>query len=315
MKVLVGQDIAVSQLAGSSIPAVDTASGEIAWAVGTYVVGDIRNYGDKRWYCVKDHTSTASDPKPDQDPTRWDPYGPTNLMAPFDEYLFTKAKQQGSMTYKIAAQFATGFAVHDVTAEKLEWRMYITATGETLVYNGNPVAGSYDFWEQAYGHFELLFGNLARSDSLAVDKLPLRPDCTLELVFTRDDPSEFVTVGFIGVGTPVNFYIPNTEVYGTQYGVEYEIKSFTQYEEAFDGTEQRMLGYSAKRIRGKCLISKEQGPEAAGVLRKVVDRPVYVELSDLPSYTHLITVGYLRGTVVSPNFGSTEINFKIDGKV
>ena len=87
--------IAAMMQAGTTIPAVDTAAGEVAWVTGTnYALGDRRVDGDYTYECVQAVTTAPQNtyaPSDTRSAAHWlkDEGAPTNRMAPFDKYLFT----------------------------------------------------------------------------------------------------------------------------------------------------------------------------------------------------------------------------------
>ena len=118
MKILLPTDITQdSILAGTSIPDVDTSMGEVAWVQGTlYKVSDRRVYLGGVYACIQEHTASAGD-LPSSSPALWRFAGPSNRMAPFDSWLFAKAKAKGSITYVISGSFIDGIAVYGIANE------------------------------------------------------------------------------------------------------------------------------------------------------------------------------------------------------
>ena len=118
MKILIPTDITPAMFgAGTNIPEVDSSVGEVAWATGTsYAIGDRRTDAGYTYECVKAVTvapANALRPSDVASAQYWlkDENAPTNRMAPFDDYLFTKARRVSSLTYVLNPGFVTGFAI------------------------------------------------------------------------------------------------------------------------------------------------------------------------------------------------------------
>ncbi len=302
--------------AGTSIPAVDASVGEVGWVSGTaYVVGDRRIDAGYTYECVQavahapQTTYSPSDPR---SAGYWlkDETAPSNRMAPFDEYMFTKAHRPGSLRYVLTPGFFNGLAMYEANANTVDVVVRDQAGGVVLE------SKSQDMWEQAFGEWEYLFGNLSRSKKYTATGLPMRPGAELDITLTQNDPLLDAELGFLAVGQWQQLLAPlRTNMGGTQYGAEVTPKSYSYFKQAADGTYIRRKGRVAKVITASVVIDARDAPRVAALLEKIIDIPVAIEASSLPKYGHISTVGFVTGSVVSESWGIARVNLKVDGNI
>lgn len=313
MKILLPTTIAADMIrAGTSIPEVDTDRGEIGWVSGTpYAVGDRRIDEGYTYECVQS-VQNAIPPSDPRSAAYWlkDETAPSNRMAPFDNYLFTKAVQAGSMRYVLAPGFFNGIAMYEVAANTIDIVLRDQAGGVVLE------SKSQDMWEQAFGEWEYLFGNLSRTKKYTDAGLPMRPGAELDITLTQNDPEMLAELGFLAVGQWQQLLAPlRTSLSGTQYGAEVTPKSYSYFKQNDDGTYTRRQGRVAKVITASVLIDASDAPRVATLLEKILDIPVAIEASSLPRYGHISTVGFVSGSVVSESWGIARVNIKVDGNI
>ena len=315
MKILVPIDLTPAMFgAGTSIPEVDTAAGEVAWAAGSYAIGDRRTDAGYTYECVKPVTAAPENARRPSDvasAVHWlkDENAPTSRMAPFDDYLFTKARRTGSLTYVLNPGFVTGFAMYGVEADSYEVTYRESPGGAVLL------SSSGTLYEQASGLWEYLFGDLQKAEKWTSPLLPLRPNGELTITLSRNTPTEQAALGWLGVGQWHHFMAPNGNTGAAQYGIEVTPKDYGYYKPNDDGTYRRKPGRKAKSISGSAVIAAAQAPAAEAVFRRVSGTAVAVDFSDMPRYRHLGTVGFITGSVVSDQWVTARINFKIEGNV
>lgn len=301
--------------AGTTIPAIDAAAGEIAWVSGTdYALQDRRVDGNYIYQCVQ---AVVGAPQNTYAPSSlsaaayWlkDEGAPTNRMAPFEKYLFTKARKPTSLTYVLNPGFVTGLAIYGIEADTLE--ITVKSGGVDLV---PPV--SMDLWEQAFGEYEYLFGDLLRGTYYTVAGIPLRPDTEITITLSRSTPGQEVAVGFISVGKWKVLLAPRSKnLGGTQYGVESSTKDYGYSVDNPDGTYKDIPGRLAKNINLTCLIDAAQGPAAQQILDQILGQAVAVEVSNLPRYSHLATVAKVTGTIRNETWETASVALNLKGNV
>ena len=297
-------------LAGTSIPSVDTASGEVAWlASGNYVIGDERVSSGGIYSCVKAHTATGASPKPEDDAVNWLYKSPTNRMAPFDEYIYTTAKRATELRYVLQPGFFNGVALYGIDADSIDVTLRETDGGAVLE------SWSGSLYAQAFGEWEYLFGNLQRETKWARQGLPIRPAATIDVKLTRNVPGTLAELGYMAVGQWKTLLAPMASVGGTQYGAEVTPKSYSYFKRNDDGTYTRRKGRTAKLITATVMIGASEAPAVEALLASILDVPVPVETSGLPRYGHLSTVGFVTGSIVAQSHGIATVNIKVDGNI
>lgn len=311
MNILLPIEITASMIgAGTNIPAVDTSVGEVEWSGAgvAYAVGDERVDGDSIYACVKAHTSAAS-PTPKNDAVNWLFKRPTNRMAPFDDYIYTRAIRAGEIKYVITPGFFNGFAIYGAEANTTTITVRDAAGGTVLL------SQTQDMWEQAYGEWEYLFGNLQQTSKLTRSDLPMRPAAELEIVLARNVPTLNAELGYLSVGQWQTMLSPVANVPGTEYGASVTPKSYSYFRRNDDGTYTRRQGRVAKSISASVLIDARDAPRVSQLLERILDIPVAIEASSLPRYGHISTVGFVTGSVTSESWGIARVNIKVDGNV
>lgn len=316
MNILLPKTITAAMFqAGTTIPAVDAAAGEVAWVSGTnYEAGNRRVDGDYIYECVKD-VNTA--PQNTYAPSNvlssgfWlkDEGAPTNRMAPFDKYLFTKARKATSLTYVIRPGFVTGLAIYGLEADRLA--ITVKDGGVDLV---PPV--DIDLWQQAFGEWEYLFGELQRGTYYTLKDLPLRPNVEITITVSRNTPGVEAAVGYISFGSWKRLLAPLQKSFGgTQYGVESTTKDYSYVKDNDDGTYIEVPGRKSTNISLTCVIDAAQAPAAQSLLDQILGKAVAVEVSDLPRYSHLATVAKVTGTIRTTSWTTAEAALTLKGNV
>ena len=314
MNVLIPKAVTAAMFApGTNIPEVDTTTTppEEAWAGPTaYSAGARVTRAGWWWAAVK--AVPANSPAPDAagGGEFWekDETSPTNRNAPFDEYLSTKARRLGEVVLQLDVGFCTGMAAEALEGDLLEFTA--TAAGANLI---PPM--SVPLWQQAFGLWEYLFGELQRATRFRVDGIPVHPAARYTLKVKRNTPTVEAAVGYMSVGQWSAYNAPKKDKGGTEFGAEATPKSFSFQQDRPDGTYVRRAGRKATNITGTCVIAATDGPRAKTMLDRVLDIPVAVSISDLPSWSYLNTVGFLTGTVRAAGPKEAVIVFSIKGNV
>lgn len=302
--------------AGTNIPEVDssTTPAEVAWASGgTFALKD-RRTRDGYWYeCVQAITGAPANtyvPGSAAAEGWWlkDEGAPTNRMAPFDKYLFTKARRAGSIVYELTPGFINGAAIYEIEGDNLEITVKDGATD--LI---TPI--DIELWEQAPGLWEYLFGELERGDYYALKDIPINPNAKITITISRNNPATEAAVGFISVGNWKTLLAPLTQASGVQYGVEATTRDYSYSQEYKDGTYIDVEGRKATDINLSCVIDAAEAPSAKLLLEQILGKAVAIEVSELPKYSHLATVGKVTGSVRSVNWPTAQVDLQIKGNV
>ena len=290
--------------AGSTIPAVDAAAGEVAWAAGTaYSAGQRVNHGGSIWESVASSTGVT----PGTDGTKWLRAGPSNRMAPFDDELNTRAVATGYMTYVLRPGFFTGLALWGLQGDHLTINLYDAP--------GGAVVESYDadLYEQAAGLYELLFLPLRQRTKHYMQNLPLYPDAEVRITLSASGGAQ-VAIGLITVGH-WDTLIGAGDFGGVEYGATAEVKSYSYIKRADDGTVTRLRRGSATNIDCSVVIDAAEANRAMDLLHQVQGRPIAFIASGLPRYDYLSGFGDLSGSATPQSYAHAILKLRIEGVV
>lgn len=307
-RVLVPVRVTASMIkAGTSIPEPDTSVGEVAWvSAGSYAIDDLRTFNGSVWSCWKAHTGRTA--TPENDSGYWLRKGPTNRMAPHDDYNTTVATAVGSLTYVEQPGFINGVSI---------WNPSGDAYGITVKDGpGGTVIASKagDLYAQAAGFYELLFTPLVKLESVSLDNIPLAPDVEVTITITAAGGNP-VGIGTIKLGGWRQF-IGNGEWGGVGYGASSSRVSYTYREYNDDGTLKRVVPRGNRRdVRASITLPAEEAMYADSILAEVIDTAVVFEASGLPRYGYLNTIGFLSGEMAADTFGTTSININLKGNI
>lgn len=306
-RVMVPIDVTASMIrAGTSIPEPDTSKGEVAWAASaSQVVGNLRTYNGSVWRCSQAHNGRTA--TPDLDTSYWSREGPTNRMAPFDDYSNTKVVGVTSMTYVLQPGFLNGLAVYG-----MEGSAYSIVVRDSP---GGAVARSWsgDLYSQAAGLYELLYAPLMPIEQLSFDDIPISPTAEVTITLSAA-PGGRVAIGTIKVGDWRQF-VDSGQPGGTRQGAESTRKSYTLRKYNFDGTYTIMRRAKSRDVSGSIVVTPDQAMQADAILTEVEDRAAPFEASGLPKYGFLNTIGFLTATMRAESPGTVSINFKVEGNI
>lgn len=306
-RVMVPIDVTASMIkAGTSIPEPDLANGEVAWVSGaSYSVNNERTYSGSVWGCKVAHTGRST--APDVDSNYWYRVGPTNRMAPFDDYSNTKVVATGSLTYVVGPGFLNGLAIYGMEGSSYS---IVVRDGP-----GGPVMREWagDLYSQAAGLYELLFSTLTKTEQLSFDDIPLSPAAEVVITLTAG-PGGRVAIGTIKFGDWRQF-IGNGKFGGAQYGAESNRKSRTLREYNPDGTYKIVRRATSRDVSCSIVIDAEQAMVADAILGDIIDTAVPFEASGLPQYGYLNTLGFVTGSIRADSHGTTSINLKVEGNI
>lgn len=295
-------------LAGSTVPEPNEASGEMAWlASGAYTAGDERTAAGSVWLCRQDHEGRTA--TPDTDLAYWLRIGPTERMAPFDDYTATKARAMGTISYEILTSFVGAVRVYGAVGD--------TCTITVRDGPGGAVLKTQTFalFSQAAGFYELLYTMLPPIEQVGMDDLPIRPGTTVTVTVTAGDGTNApVAIGDIKLGDWRSL-IGDSAWGGAEYGASAERKSYTYREYAKDGTYSTVLRPGSRDVSCSVKLSGDQAMYADAVLGEILDLAVPFQASDLPRYGYLNTLGFVTGSISPDSFGVATLQLHIKGNI
>jgi len=288
---------------GTTIAEPDTANGEVAWvASGNYALADQRTYDGSVWSCSKAHSGRTA--KPDVDAAYWYREGPTNRMAPFDDYSNTKVVAIGQLTYVFQPGFFNGIALYGM--EGSSYSVVVRAGGFELR------SWSGDLYSQAAGFYELLFTVLTPIEQATFDDVPLAPDAEVTITVTAA-PGGRAAIGTIKCGDWRQFIGDGKG--GVTFGAEASRKGFTLRTYNPDGTYKITRRARARDVSCNIVINPDQAMQADAILGEIMDVAVPFQATGLPQYGYLNTLGFVSGGMRADSEGTTSINLKVEGNI
>lgn len=306
-RVLVPRAIQDADLkAGTTIAEPDPAMGEVAWlASGSYALDDERTHAGSVWVCVKAHAGRASAPA--QDAAHWLRKGPTNRMAPFDDYSTTRARAAETLTYVIQPGFFTGLKLYG--CEGAAYAITVRdAPGGSII-----ASKSGDLWEQAAGLWELLFSPLLQTTEVTLDGIPLSPSA--EVSITISAPGGQAALGTVKLGDWRSLIGDGAAWGGAQYGARSERKTYSHRKYHDDGTYSVVVRPAYRDVRCAIVLPAGQALYADAVLAQIADMAVPFEASGLPRYGYLNVLGFVTGTISADTPGSATVELEVKGNI
>lgn len=304
-RILVPINVAAGMLsAGTSIAEPDISSGEVAWAVGTaYTAGQRVTHEGSVWEAVAASTGVT----PGADGAKWLRYGPSNRMAPFDEYTTTAARATTSLTYVLRPGFFNALRLDGLVGSSYSITLK-DAPGGAVV---ETWAG--DLWEQAIGLYELLFQPLRQLKSVSFDGIDIYPDPELTITISAASGSP-VALGNAMVGDWRSL-IGNAEWGGVVRGASAQRKSYTYWDEKPDGTYKIVRRPSRRDVQCQVVLDAAEAMYADALLEEVIDRLVAFEATDLPRYGYLNTAGFVSGGISDDSSAAARLDLSIKGSI
>ncbi|WP_279212612.1 hypothetical protein [Delftia acidovorans] len=301
---------------GTTIPEVDASRGEVLWVSGiSYVVGDRRVWEGYTHECVLAVSGAPANTYPPGSANAskyWkrDEGAPTNRMAPFDKYLFTKARAVHSLTYELKGVFVDGVVLYGVEGDVLEIAVTGGPGGPNLI---DPL--SMDLWQQAYGEAEYLFGDLQRGTHYTLKGIPIHPDQRITITVRRNNADVEAAVGYISIGNQKTLLDPTGTISAVEDGAEVETKDYGYTEDKPDGTYEDVEGRKAKNITVSCVVRADQAPLVDSLLTQIAGKVVAIEVSNMAKFSHIATVGKVTGRVRSSGGQTARAEIQVKGNV
>lgn len=303
--ILIPLDITAAMIdAGTSVPAVDTAAGEVAWVAGSHASGATK-VNHQGWLYTA--IAAPANVEPGTDPTIWRRTGPSNRMAPFDDQTNTKARALESLTYVLRPGFFTGIALYGLYGEELEMTLYDSPDGVVL----DHYAG--ELWDQPLGLYEYLYMPLRQLTKWVRQDLELHPDAELHITVRAAEGRE-VGVGNIVVGHWATL-LGSGEFGGVEYGAGAEIKTYSYIKTNDDGSTTIVPRHTATNISCTVVIDAEQASQAHALLSQVASKPVAFIASGLPRYDYLNTFGLVSASIHPESWRHASISLKVQGYI
>lgn len=288
MYVLVPKTIGDGLLLPGTIPAVDTAAGEVAWVAGQAVsIGVERVYGQSIYKCAAVPINLSI--TPDLDAIGWTEMRPSNRYAPFDTYVQTaQVGRKGSLVYVIKAPFVDGLALHGLIGKRLQITVTDGVGGANLI---PPIDTRLNL--PRVGWWQYFFGERTTIKSFRLERIPSK-STTIVTITVSADASQPVGIGWMAVGNWAEFGMLSVNARsGTQLGASAEIVNYTFRKEFEDGTFRQVSRGSAVNLTLNVKIDAADSNRFFSTISRIKDTPVSVYASAREQDKFMSTVGFV----------------------
>ena len=310
MYLLVPKTIGDGSMLAGSVPAVDTAAGEVAWTAGAAVsVGDERVYGQSIYKCAA--VPTNLNEPPDQNAEKWKEMRPSNRWAPFDTYIQTAhVGRKGSVTYVLKAPFVDGLALHGLIGKRLQITVTDGVGGVNII---PPIDQRLNL--PRVGLWQYFFGERTTVKSYRLEKIPSRSTTVVTITVSADVAAE-VGIGWMSIGNWTAFGMNSVGVRsGTQYGASADIQNFTYRKDFDDGTFRQVPRGSAVNLTMQVMIDADDSNRFFQTIDRVRNTPVSVYASARGKDRFLSTVGFVSVSWSRPIDRATSMDVNVKGVV
>lgn len=288
MYVLVPKTITESMMLAGTVPAVDTAAGEVAWVSGQTVAIDAeRVYAGKIYRCAVVPPDLTK--APPADPNSWSEIRPSNRLAPFDNYVQTShVGRKGSLTYVLQVPYIDGISLHGLRGNRLQISITDGAGGPNLM---PPIDTRLKL--PRVGWWQYFFGDRTTVKSYRLQGLPYKSSMVITITVSAD-ASQDVGLGWLSVGNWTAFGMRSVGMNsGTQYGVSAEIQNYSYRKGFEDGTFRLVPRGSAVNLSIPVVVDADEANRLFTLMEKMKDTPVSVYASALAKYRYVSTVGFI----------------------
>lgn len=298
-------------IAGTSVPEVDTARGEVAWVAGSHASGAKNvNCDGALWEAV----ATPGSTRPGADYTKWRRTGPSNRMAPFDYMRSTAAEALGELVFVLQPGFYNGLRLDGLAGEYLEVVQYERTSPDP---EGLQVLQRWsgDMYEQARGLFEYLYMPLRQIKQKHWLDWPMAANAELHIRITASNNGR-CAVGMITLGFWETLLGQRADFGGVEYGAESTIKTHTTVADNPDGSWEftPRTGVS-NNISCTVVIDADEANAAHELIARASGKPVVFIASGLPRYDYLNTFCFLSASVSPTNWGVVQLRLTGKGSI
>lgn len=249
----------------ADVTAPVTEDSSAAWAAGTYSIGDVRHRASthRKYRRLTDGTDGASD-YPEDNPTAWQDYAPTDRWAPFDYYVSTANEQTSDITYTIAAGFMNAVALYGLQGTSCTVT-YKDAPGGTVLHTE-----TFAIDDRPVGWYEWFFGAWTSTTKRVITDLPISPTGELTVTVTAGG-SDTRAIGVIAYGdlTP----LVTTEGTGTLAGARAKLVDYSYINRNDDGSLEIVRRRSARDMQIEVTVAPEEFNSAFDAIERVLAVP------------------------------------------
>lgn len=247
-----------AMLTASNVPETDYSE----WNAATnYTVGDFSIRTTAATHKVYRNLIAGVNATPPEDaPTRWQDYSPTNRWAAFDKRTGTQTEQATSITYRLVPG-ATVNSVAFINLSAASVRIVMTDPTDGVVYDETvsaTVASLSGDWDSFF------FDYITRKSDVVVQNLPTYPLATLDI--TISEASGTAKVGVVAIGRSI-------ELGDAQHGASFGIVDYSRKEADEFGGYTIVQRAFAKRATFDIVVEKDVVDAVATLLAELRSTP------------------------------------------
>jgi hypothetical protein len=286
-----------AMLTSSTVSEPDT--GEVAWASGTFALGDRRYLASnhKVYECILEGASSTS---PATDTDRWAEVGPTNKWAMFDASAGTVTTESGPLTVVLRPGQLGALYADDLVGRSLTVTVK-DAPGGTVVYS-RTVGLDDTRIESVYDWF---FAPFVQKTSVALVDLPSQyfdPEVTVTI-----DGTSTTGCGKLDVGMVYS-------IGGTLRGASVSIIDYSRKETNDYGTTTIVERGFSKQLRCTVVTERSNFAKVNGLLTRLRARPAVYIASTQNGLEPLIVRGFPDDwSIEMSSFSVIQANLSVQG--
>lgn len=283
-----------SNVTSNTVPEPDASMGEVAWAAGTYAVGDrrIRTSTHRVYECVQTVDASVSSRPPEELPAYWNDEGPTNRWAFADEEVNTQTQALGELTVVVRPGFVNAIALYGLDGAEAEITVRSSPGGPILHQQ------EYSLQEPPEDWYEWLFSPIAPLATLTIHNLLPEPDAEVTITIRAGSSGALAKLGMVVLGD-LRPWIGGSDWGGTEDGASVEPITYSYISTDKFGKTTIQRRHSATNLRVSVKFDRAYADQATSLLRKVLGVPcAFIVAPGQAGFAELSAFGLGSGRLV-----------------
>lgn len=282
----------------------EPASGETAWASGTYAIDAERVSAHGIYVCVQAHAGRTT--TPDKDPNYWQYKQPSQKWAALDRNISTQSRGITPLTYVLRPGFINALALYGLDGVNYTVTVKSTPGGTvTQTFTGILQEPPLDLYDWAFGRIKTL------SKLVITDIVPY-PDMEITITITAATGVE-VGLALIAVGDMRLLLGDDAEWGGPEYGATAEPLSYSYPDIDKWGNYKLASGAAVNGMSLDIAMPQTSADYVVATLLEVLGQAAAVIATNVPGYDALNVFGKVTGSVRYEGPTHAKLNLKVQG--